>query len=378
MSIKRDINKAFYKLKNILCAPKYKKFKNEYYDKNYKNSNRLILFFVPEGSYRVSGGILSICSIYRIVKNLKSIHNCDVIASYLPTKKDYDYTYRTFDNEIVIYNFEEIIKKFKNLEYLQIHLPEVMIANFKNKESKYNSFYKYISTIKNVELNILNQNDLFMPEVEYIDFIKSKFTTTTITVAHKKYASKEKRDQYNLPLHLLSPWLNPVPYKYRKFEEKENLIIYSPDDIQWIPNECELTKNEIINHLKDKLPHYTFLEIKNMKYDVYKENASKAKFAITFGEGLDGYFTETIFSGGISFAVYNQIFFSEEFKDLKTLYNSFDDLKNKIVNDIIALDSSNSYNQYHLEEAKIVNNLYSLNNLENDLIEFYTKKYDFA
>lgn len=377
MSIKKDLKKVVYLIKNKINASKYKKAKEHYFTENYTNTRRLIVFFVPTGSNRISGGILSICSIYRIVKNLKQLHNCDVIASYLPNKKDDDFKYRTFENEMVIYNFHEIEEKFSNLEYLQIHVPEIMVSVFKDKEAKLKSFYSFIKKIKITELNILNQNDLFMPSIDYINFLKSKFNSATITVAHKKYATLEKREQYNLPLHLLSPWLNPVPYKIRSYEEKENLIIYSPDKIQWIPNETKLRKEDIINHLKLKLPKYTFREIKDLKYDDYKELASKAKFSITFGEGLDGYFIETVFSGGISFAVYNPYFFSDEFKDLETLFSSFNELNDKIADKIFSLENPSNYNEVHNKISSIVNNIYSLNHLENDLIEFYTKKYDF-
>lgn len=377
MSLKKEIKKAQYYIKNIINAVFYKKIKNQYFIENYTETKRLIMFFVPDGTYRVSGGILSICSIYRIVKELKEIHNCDVIASYLPNKKDFDYKYRNFENEMIIYNFSEVSRKIKNLEYIQVHIPEIMIAGFKDKQAKYNLFYDYLKNIPIRDLNILNQNDLFVPKIEYIDFIKSKFNFSTMTIAHKQYAKIEKRKEYNLPLHLLSPWLNPVPYRVRSYEEKENLIIYSPDKIQWIPNKCELSKTEIINALKSKLPNYKFVEIYDIKYDDYKELASKAKFAITFGEGLDGYFTETIFSGGVSFAVYNEFFFTEEYKNLNTLFKSFNELNDNIVDKIISLDNSIEYNIQHQEIAAIVNKTYSLNHLENDLIEFYTKKYDF-
>jgi len=377
MSIKKEIKKVVYLLKNKINASKYKKAKELYFNQNYTNTKRLIIFFVPSGSNRISGGILSICSIYRIVKNLKQLHNSDVIASYLPNKKDDDFKYRTFENEMIIYNFHEIEATFLNLEYLQIHVPEIMVSVFKDKEAKLKSFYEFIKKIKTTELNILNQNDLFMPSLDHINFLKSKFNSATITVAHKKYATLEKREKYNLPLHLLSPWLNPVPYKVRSYEEKENLIIYSPDKIQWIPNETLLTKNEIIKNLESKLPNYLFKEIKDLKYDDYKELASKAKFSITFGEGLDGYFTETVFSGGISFAVYNEYFFSEEFKNLETLFYSFNDLSEKIVNKIKSLDNKAEFDKVHQKIGNIVNKIYSLNHLENDLKEYYTKKYDF-
>ena len=84
-----------------------------------------------------------------------------------------------------------------------------------------------------------------------------------------------------------------------------------------------------------------------MKYDVYKDYASRSKFAITFGEGLDGYYTETVYSGGISFAVYNEIFFTKEFENLHSLYKSFDELLKKIVSDIKYFENEENYNRYN-------------------------------
>jgi len=48
--------------------------------------------------------------------------------------------------------------------------------------------------------------------------------------------------------------------------------------------------------------------IRNLTYDQYKSLVSRAKWALTFGEGLDGYFIEPVFSGAIAFAVYNEQF----------------------------------------------------------------------
>jgi hypothetical protein len=377
MSVKKDLIKLKFKIIAILNKPKYSKFKNEYFAKNYSETKRLIVFFVPDGAYRINGGILSICTIYKTLKTLKSIHNCEVIASYLPGVNYSDYKYRTFENEIVIYNFSEINKKFTALDYIQIHVPEIMVELFKTKSKKFEILFDFLKKCKEVELNILNQNDLFMPSKVYLDYLKSRFNAITMTVAHKKYASLEKRNEYNLPTHLLSPWLNPVPYKVRSYEEKENLVIYSPDKIQWVPNQTNLSKEEIISNLKSKLPHYKFVEIKNLKYDAYKDLASRAKFALTFGEGLDGYFIEAVFSGGISFAVYNENFFTEEYKNLDTLYDTFDELNANIVSKINELDQKEKYYNKHVEIAAIVNKSYSIKYLETDLKEFYNKKYDF-
>ena len=98
MSIKKELKKVAYLIKNKLNASKYRKIKELYFSKNYSSTNRLIILFVPTGSNRINGGILSICSIYNVVKKLKQHHNCDVIASYLPNKQDDDFKYRTFED----------------------------------------------------------------------------------------------------------------------------------------------------------------------------------------------------------------------------------------------------------------------------------------
>lgn len=71
-----------------------------------------------------------------------------------------------------------------------------------------------------------------------------------------------------------------------------------------------------------------------MKLEDYKKLISKAMFTITFGEGYDGYFIEPALSGSISFAVYNDLYFPKNMNKLDTLYSSWQDLKEKIVEDI--------------------------------------------
>jgi hypothetical protein len=377
MAIKKDFQKLIHKLKNFLLQKTYYAFKKEYFKQNYSETKRLILFFVPDGTDRINGGILSICTIYNVIKELKNIHDCDVIASFLPNKKETDYKYRTFSNEMIIYTFKEIEAYSPNLDFAEIHIPDVMISKFNRENKEMVSFFNWTKKIKEVKINFLNQNDLFMPPIEKINDFKKLFTNITMTVAHQKYASDERRNYYNVPLHLFSAWLNPTPYVVRDFSEKENLIIYSPDKIQWIPNATTLTKEKVLANLKSKLPEYRFLEIKNMKYDVYKEYASKAKFAITFGEGLDAYFTEPIISGGISFAVYNKFFFTKDFENMPSLYTSFDELNEKIAEDIKRYDSPENYKQYNDYQIKIVKSLYSFDKVKNNIKQYYLNNLDF-
>jgi len=377
MSIKKEINRSLRNIEHFLLQKSYKNFKIKEFQNNYTNTKRLILFFTPSGTHKISGGILSICTIYSVIKELKNIHQCNVISSFLPNEKDTDYKYRTFENEMTIYRFDEIKNQFNNLDYLEIHIPDVLVIEFEKNSIKMKPFFEWLNQMKNVHINILNQNNLLMPSLENVLALKLITPSITMTMAHQQYTTIENRKYYDMPIHLLSPWLNPIPYKKRSYSEKENLILYSPDEIQRTPNGSIITKNEIINHLKLNLKHYKFIEIKNMKYDVYKEYASRSKFALTFGEGLDGYFTEAVFSGGVSFAVYNDIFFTEDFQNLTTLYSSFDELKEKIANDIHHFDNKKNYEIYHSIQSEILAKKYSFEKLRTDIKEYYLKEYDF-
>lgn len=377
MSIKKDSQKFAHQVKSFLFQGQHKSFKKQYFKDNYANTKKLILFFVPAGTDRINGGILSICTIYNVVKNLKEIHGCDVVASFLPRKSETDFKYRKFSNEMIIYTFKEIEKYFDKLDFAEIHIPDVMISAFNKENKRMRPFFKWTDKVKDVKINLLNQNDLFMPGIEKINKVKELFPKTTMTMAHKKYANIDKRNQYGVPLHLFSAWLSPTPYKKRTFDEKENLIIYSPDKIQWIPNASILTKEAILSNLKSKLPHYQFVEIKDMTYDNYKEYASKAKFVITFGEGLDGYLIETIFSGGISFAVYNEIFFTKDFENLPSLYSSFDEMNDKIADAIKYYDQPENFKDYQDELSVIIDKMYSFDMLKNNVKQYYLHNFDF-
>ena len=113
-----------------------------------------------------------------------------------------------------------------------------------------------------------------------------------------------------------------------------------------------------------------------MKYDVYKNYASRTKFTITFGEGLDGYYLETVYSGGISFAVYNETFFTKEFENLHSLYKSFDELLNKIIFDIYFFDNEENYNKYNEVQNTILSKMYSFDKLKFNVKQFYLNNFD--
>lgn len=130
--------------------------------------------------------------------------------------------------------------------------------------------------------------------------------------------------------------------------------------------------------LKEKLLDYKIQIINNLTLEDYKQLISKSMFTITFGEGYDGYFIEPFLSDSVSFAVYNTTFFPQQFKDAPTVYGSYNEFMDKIIEDIRVLEKDESlYYKYSNETEQMIkeitNDEISLKNLE----DFYNDKYDF-
>ena len=191
----------------------------------------------------------------------------------------------------------------------------------------------------------------------------------TITCAHKQYANKKNKDEYNIPCHHLSVYLDESNYPKKTFDQKENIILLSPDHHK--------NKKEIINILKDKLPFFTFITINKITFEDYKELVSKSKFQITFGEGLDGYFIEPYFCKSIGFSVYNEEFFTSNYQLLKTVYPSYKELKRNIVNDILELNNNKTKYESTWEKGfNVCVKDYNAKNFEKNVADYYSKKYN--
>ena len=115
-----------------------------------------------------------------------------------------------------------------------------------------------------------------------------------------------------------------------------------------------------------------------MTYEQYKQTISRAKYALTFGEGLDGYFIEPVFSGAISFSVYRPEFFTKEFQQLRTVYCNYDVLTAKICDDFRYFDSSKTFDAYQQQEFDLCAKEYNHSNYVKNLELFYQRKYTFG
>ena len=148
---------------------------------------------------------------------------------------------------------------------------------------------------------------------------------------------------------------------------KKELIVISPDEHPF--------KEKIL-----QLLYKTNLEVKilqNLPYNEFKEIVSRAKWAITFGEGLDGYILEPIFSGTIGFAVYNEDFFTEDFKNSNGIYSSYTEMADSIIPDIKMLDQESNYEVFQKKQFDLCAKHYNYNEYKQNIRLFYKQQYTY-
>jgi hypothetical protein len=357
--------------KKISREPSIKKVQNKLLRK-YLNLEikKLIVFLVDgadwfTGKDKISGGILSIASIYEETQKLKHIHGADVIMVTQP-KAHLLLKHSQFPNEISVFRFEQL-KQFKNVDEVLIHIPEYQFKAI--LINAIGTVFNYVTKDK-IHLNILNQRIDIMPKPHVINTAKHKGYTVTQTTAHQQYSNKTIREKFGIPLHKLSVYATPERYKFSTWKEKDNLILISPDVVA--------QKKDILEKLKIHKPDFTIKIISGITYMDYLNLIQRAKYMITFGEGLDFYFIETAFSGGISFAAYNEEFFTEEFKSVPGVFKSYEHMTDTIIDTIEALEHNiDDYVTVNKKQFDACHNIYNANYYKENLVNFYNKNYLF-
>lgn len=334
---------------------------------NYKKSSKNLIIFFTSGYDMVNGGILSINSIYDETKKLISLHKSEVILCTVPGEPLL-LRYTQFENNSFIYNFQDVMSYFSDLENLIIHVPEYACGAFLKKISK--NEYSILDNMKNLHINIILQNiDVAMDYFKDIQNLINRFKKITCTTAHENYSNIENRQKFGIPLHKLSVYVSPEQYSFKNFEEKKELIIVSHDE--------HPQKKKVLKLLQKKFPKTEIQVIKDMTYSEFKKIISEAKWALTFGEGLDGYFLEPIFSGGISFSVYNPRFFTKDFALLETVYSDYYELIKKMPLDLRRLNNKKSFANYQKQQFDLCTKYYDYEDYIENLKLFYQQNYTY-
>ncbi len=367
--IKEYGNKITTRLSRPLNDSKIRKYQSELLKENYNPNTKKLIIFLTSGYDMVNGGILSISSMYEETIKLKEIHGAETIKCIVPGEP-LILKYTKFKNQDYIYNFTEILSFFGNLDSLIIHIPEYACRFTFDKISK--EEYSILDKIKDLHINILMQNiDVANDQLNKIKGLKQKFNNITGTMAHENYTNLENRQKFGFPIHKFSTYVSPEQYHFKTYIEKENILIVSQ------PEDEHPSRTKVLKLLRNEFPEMEIKVIENITYDEFKKVISKSKWALTFGEGLDGYFIEPIFSGAIAFSVFNSRFFTKDFKSLETVYNDYEELIKKMPMDLKRLDSEKYYKLYQEQEFERCSKYYDYNEYIENLKLFYQGEYTY-
>jgi hypothetical protein len=326
------------------------------------NARQLVWFLVPSWDI-CNGGLLSISYFHAETQMLLGGPGIAVVASTYPNAPTLK-KYTAFPNSMDIFSFTEIITHFKSVEHAIIHIPEYFCKDFPGQLSPTERLF--LDTIPRLQVNIMLQNiDQCNPDD--IQPLRTLTDEITCTTAHDRYSTQEQSTRFNIPLHKLSVFVDA--YERRRWTEKQDIMILSPDQ--------HPVRDRVIEIIKKGLPNLELITIGGMSYENYRLLIAKAKWSLTFGEGLDGYFAEMAWSGGIPFAVYNDRFFMPQFNELPTVYDTWDELQTWIVGDILKLDHEEVYDAAGESIRKVLNELYSCEKYRENIRLFYNEEYSF-
>ncbi len=330
-----------------------------------QQAQKLIVFLIPNIKM-MTGGIQSIYSICKYSREICPDALC--LISTHPGKFTYSHN-DFFKNDEQIFRWEQIIENAKNAKEIIIHVPEYFAGKLYKSLKK--ADIKFLKGIENLQINIINQNIELMPAPAEIKDLFKLTNNITQTIGHHRYATQEVCDKWQIPAHFLSVHIDLSGYKSYPFEEKEKIIVLSPDNAPY--------KEAVIEKLKNELPDFKLVTVENMTFGEYMDLIARAYFVISFGEGFDGYFNQPEYVGSLGFAVYNDVFFpNQSWSKLNNVYNSAEEMLKKLGFDLInLLNNQNLYYQTLTQKKERLDKLYSSQILKENLIKFYNHNYEY-
>jgi hypothetical protein len=326
--------------------------------------SKVILFMVP-GDEFISGGLLSIFNLYRFSEELATVHNARVLMCFYPGEGEEKWHYKKMDHEIMVYSFKLVLATCRRVKAMQLHVPEYAVQTVVKEIG-----WKRLTQLRlthGLRINILSQNIELMPPDNCIARLREVLPEITCTTAHPSYSTAEYRRRLGIPVHHLPAWTYPEEVKISGYETKRELLIVSPDPS---PH-----RESILRLISSELPHLQIQVISGIPFKEYLKLAQVAKWSLTFGEGLDDYFIGLFFRGGVGFAVYNDEFFTKEFKRLRTVYADWKTLAGAIVGEIKDLDSKQAMESYSAEVRGLLTQIWSRDKTKAALEKYYQGKF---
>jgi len=329
-----------------------------------RGTERLIIFLTPGLNAR-AGGILSIASIYEETKTLADLHGAKLAVCAVPGDDPFFLKYDWFENDIYLLDLHAVLRGCENLRWLQLHVPEYAVKRVSDWLEVV--FGSLLRAVRDIHVNIMLQNIDYI-EVQDVPGLM-RFGRVTATTAHQAYGNARTRALLGVPVHQLGVRLGPELYAFKPYREKQDLLVVSPD-----PHPL---RDQVLTRIACAHPNLKIQVIADLTYESYKALICDAKWSLTFGEGLDGYFVEPIFSGAVSFAVYNERFFTSAFAELETVYPSWDALGERMAADIHRLDDPERFERGWRPAYDLLASIYDTEHFRASLRAFYREDYSF-
>ena len=327
-------------------------------------AKRLIAFLTP-GCDSPAGGVLSIAALYRETKTMGDIHRARVALCPVPGDP-YIPKYTWFENKDYMLDLNVVLERCGRLDYLLLHVPEYacgQVADWLDTEAGGRA-----REAAELHINVLVQNiDLLV--VEDLRRLKA-FGRVTCTTNHESYSDAATRERLGVTMHRLSVGIYRQEFFRRAdYKDKEPILVVSHDE--------HPLKEQVLGRLARELPSLRIQVVRGLTYEEYKSLIRRAKWTLTFGEGLDGYYIESVFSGGVPFAVYNERFFTPDFAGLETVYPSWEALEESMAADIRRLDEPSAYKEAWRRVYELLDEIYDTEQFRENLRTFYRGEYTF-
>ena len=330
-----------------------------------REARSLIVFFVPEATV-CNGGLMSLAVLASESRKLNP--EARVVNVLRPNIEHLVLRNETFPNEETILRFSQLCR-LKRLEKIVLHIPEFIASMFCGMLTQRQ--IDWLKSVPDLQINILNQNIQLMPSADSWRNLFDLTKNITQTTAHARYSTQEVCDHYGIPLHRFSTYSDHAGWPFLPQVKKEKVIAISPDS----RNE----RADVLAEIRENLPDYRIVEVRDMTFMEYLDLISRAMFTISFGEGFDGYFCQPAACGSVSFAVYNDEFFpGRDWLKCGNVYGSWQEMTERIVADIRRLESDGiAYEAMRKEHLDLLSRIYSYQDFQDNLRRFYRGEYEF-
>lgn len=347
---------------NTLCSMVVQ---NSYSLDEIRKARCMVVFMVPPGPI-ITGGVMSIYSMCQCSRELLPDAAC-----LLATGPGF-FTHAAnekFRNSEKVYRWRQVVANAGHLERLTLHIPEIFSARFEGSLNRKDR--EFLAGLPYLQINILNQNIELMPDRQALQGLYRLTRNVTQTTAHHRCATQETCDRWGMPTHGFTAYIDMSQYAPVPFHRKSKTIVLSPDANPY--------RESIVKTLGEGLPDYRQVVVKSLTFVDYMDLVASSRFAVTFGEGFDGYFCNPLIVGSVAFSVYNKDYFSDaSWLELKNVYASYEDMLENLVADIRRLeDSPQEYGELASRGLGKIQTLYRYEDFKDNLRRFYARQYDF-